>query len=665
MKLATLSLLVAVNAASVTPVQKVIQLMEGMLAKGKADKAEEAKIYKEYSDWVHDQDRDTSFEIKDGKAKIEKLEAVRDKAEADADALATELGQLNVALNGFQSELSSEVKMRADEKAEFEAAQKDLSESVDALDRAISVMKKRDYGIEAAAFIQKLAATIPRASTELMAFLQEKNGQPQAKEYSYEFQSGGIVELLKKLKKKFSNELYDTQTSEANSKHNFDLMKMNLEDEISNTESTIENRSQKKSQSEGVAANAKRQLADSNADLKADERYLADLRTTYSLKSANFEQNQTVRTEELKALTTAVEIISGGSVSGSADKHLPALVQKQRAVSFLQIKQKTLSRERSMNIIKQVSDMLRDRNAQEFNNKSKFLSLAAFKMLSGSKDMSGAKGPFDKVISMIEDMLARLKEEAASEAEHKKFCDGELKENKLHREKKTSQVDSLTANKNELESTIAQLGEEIANLDAAEAALQKAMGEATEQRNKERAKATSTVADAKAAQEALAQALSVLREFYAKAGGEFIQVSQVPEMKLYEGQQAAKGGVVGMLEVIQSDFARLEADTTAAETQSQQEYDQFMTDAKADAKAKHQDSFDKKLEKDRQEHELHMLKKELVATQDELDAALDYHEQLKGACIVQKVSYEERVRMREEEIASLREALEILSEESA
>merc|ERR1719152_838742 len=121
-------------------------------------------------------------------------------------------------------------------------------------------------------------------------------------------------------------------------------------------------------------------------------------------------------------------------------------------------------------------------------------------------------------------------------------------------------------------------------------------------------------------------------------------------MKLYSGQQAAKGGVVGMLEVIQSDFARLEADTSATETQSQQEYDQFMTDGKADAKAKHQDSFDKKLEKDRQEEELH--------------AALDYHEQLKGACIVQKVSYEERVKMREEEIASLREALSILEEEA-
>ena len=57
--------------------------------------------------------------------------------------------------------------------------------------------------------------------------------------------------------------------------------------------------------------------------------------------------------------------------------------------------------------------------------------------------------------------------------------------------------------------------------------------------------------------------------------------------------------------------------------------------------------------------------KDLNATQKELDAALDYQEQLRNACTVQKVSYEERVKMREEEIASLREALQILEDSTA
>ncbi len=52
MKLASFALVAGAAASSVTPVQKVIQLMDGMLAKGKADKVEEGKVYKEYGDWV-------------------------------------------------------------------------------------------------------------------------------------------------------------------------------------------------------------------------------------------------------------------------------------------------------------------------------------------------------------------------------------------------------------------------------------------------------------------------------------------------------------------------------------------------------------------------------------------------------------------------------------
>ena len=41
-----------------------------------------------------------------------------------------------------------------------------------------------------------------------------------------------------------------------------------------------------------------------------------------------------------------------------------------------------------------------------------------------------------------------------------------------------------------------------------------------------------------------------------------------------------------MLEVIQSDFARLEAETKAAEATAQKEYDEFMTDSEVDKAAK-------------------------------------------------------------------------------
>merc|ERR1712196_30254 len=108
----------------------------------------------------------------------------------------------------------------------------------------------------------------------------------------------------------------------------------------------------------------------------------------------------------------------------------------------------------------------------------------------------------------------------------------------------------------------------------------KAMAEATKLRGEEKEKNTITISDAQAAQTAVAQALTVLREFYAKAG-EATSLIQQPAIfdSPYTGMQSENGGVVGMIEVIQSDFARLEAETSASEAQGQKEYDDFMSDS--------------------------------------------------------------------------------------
>merc|ERR1719450_1931485 len=110
--------------------------------------------------------------------------------------------------------------------------------------------------------------------------------------------------------------------------------------------------------------------------------------------------------------------------------------------------------------------------------------------------------------------------------------------------------------------------------------------------------------DASAGEEATKQALVVLREFYS-AQASFMQRrgEQVPEMAAYKGMQSAKGGVVGMLEVIASDFARLLAETKASETAAAAEYDTFMSDSKASVKAKHDMEFKTKLAKDQAEFE--------------------------------------------------------------
>merc|ERR1719440_2157020 len=129
---------------------------------------------------------------------------------------------------------------------------------------------------------------------------------------------------------------------------------------------------------------------------------------------------------------------------------------------------------------------------------------------------------------MNKDMVVKLMEEAAEEAEHKGWCDQELATNEQTRKEKTEAVEVLHSEIDELEATIAQLTEQIAELNAAIADSDKAVAEATEIRETEKAKNAVTLKDARAAQEAVANALNVLNEFYAKAGTATAFVQQEP-----------------------------------------------------------------------------------------------------------------------------------------
>merc|ERR1740127_152714 len=53
--------------------------------------------------------------------------------------------------------------------------------------------------------------------------------------------------------------------------------------------------------------------------------------------------------------------------------------------------------------------------------------------------------PFTKVKKLIDDMITRLLEEAHSDAGQEGFCDKELGQSKITREKLTAAIDGLTA----------------------------------------------------------------------------------------------------------------------------------------------------------------------------------------------------------------------------
>merc|ERR1719388_545599 len=229
---------------------------------------------------------------------------------------------------------------------------------------------------------------------------------------------------------------------------------------------------------------------------------------------------------------------------------------------------------------------------------------------------------------------------------------------------KSEKVDELTANIEEKTAEKEKLATEISELSAAIVELKNKQAEATALRDEEKAKNAIVIQDAQDGQAAVEMAIKVLKDFYAGAGGAvFLQDSDADMKQAMKEpyQPSADGGIMGMLEVILSDFARLEAETTAAEDGAQSEYEKFMADADEDNAVKQTEVDHKTTAKQQCEEKLTELGKDLEVTQAELDAALDYYEKLKPDCVDMGLSYEDRVARRKEEIVSLQEALKILS----
>merc|ERR1719497_123582 len=193
------------------------------------------------------------------------------------------------------------------------------------------------------------------------------------------------------------------------------------------------------------------------------------------------------------------------------------------------------------------------------------------------------------------------------------------------------------------------------------------MAKQTEARTAEKAANEQTIKEAKAAQVAVEEAMAVLKDFYAKSAEATVLTQQpaedAPETfeKPYKGLLPEGGSVIDFLEVILTDFTRLESETASSEAQEEDEYKTFMFESKKDKALKENEIKLKSGTKTDKEGALQQAEADLKVTKEQLDKALEYYEKLKPTCVDSGITYEERVKRREEEIVSLQEALKILA----
>merc|ERR1719324_750210 len=347
-----LALLCAPAAAvesKVTPVQKVIQLMEGMLEKGKKEKHDEQVQFAAYKQFCDDTTVEKTRAIKEAEETIDVLKADIQKYTADAAQLTKEIAELDEDISVWNGDIKAATNVREIEKSDYDATHKDYSESVDALQRAIAVLKKQAFDRKQKSSLAQVSALkdlnlIPASAKKTLdAFLQQGEDQPEGLAVSapeanaYEFQSHGVIEMLEKLLDKFIDERTTLEKEEMNSKHAYDMLMQDLNAQIAQATKDRDEKAESKATALQAKADAEGDLKDTTTTRDADTKYLADLTATCEEKAADFESRQQLRAEEIVAIEKAIEIISSGAVAGNADKHLPSLLQS-KVSAFAQLR---------------------------------------------------------------------------------------------------------------------------------------------------------------------------------------------------------------------------------------------------------------------------------------------------------------------------------------
>jgi uncharacterized protein YoxC len=644
-------------AHGVTPIQKVLQMMQEMHDKGTAAKQEEEVKFAAFDQWCTGILRTKQDEINAGQDKIDALTAQIEKNGVQIRELTDRIEELEEDIGRWEKDEEAASAVRERENVDFKATVSDYTESIDALNGAITVLKKQDHDVAQADFLQiQKSKLVPAAAKQaLAAFVQQPDGlsvsAPEAN--AYENQSGGVIDMLEKLLREFKDKKTELEQEEMRADAAFSEIMGQLHNNKKAAANEVSKKTTLRAETEEAKAEAEGEKDKTIQEKGEDQAYRAESDGLCNRKTQDFNARQKLRQEELDAITKAMEIMGSKDVAGAGEKHLPQLLQISSKPALAQLRSNTVSP-----VQKQLADFLAER-AKDSN--SALLAQVA---------QAAAANPFGKVKKMIKDLISKLMQEATEEAEHKGWCDTELTTNQQSRRKKTEEVNTLNSEIEDLTATIAQLTQDIADLTAALKELADDMAAETAERSENKAKNGQTIADAKAAQTAVGDAMSVLKDFYAKAAEatSFSQQKQTPGEdapetfdEAYTGMGSSGGGVVGMLEVILTDFSRLESETSTDEAMEADEYKNFMFESEKDQALKENDMGHKQEKKTQKESALHSAEEELKITQEALDGANAYYEKLKPTCVDSGITYEERVKRREAEMQSLSEALKILS----
>jgi len=636
-------------SATSSPISKVLELLGDMQAKVKKEAVEAEEAVKEQEVYCERRASDLGYSIQTNKNAKEELEARISKAEGKLETVEDSIQEVLSGLQSNEANLESSKSLRSKEKAQFSTAQQNLMDTMESMKKAVAVLESEAAKGQSSSLLQVqkvpdvLAAIDAMVSSAMIgaadadgltAFMQnsEEASELAPSAPVYEGKSGSIVEMLEDMQDKANAELKELRIKEASARHAFEMLQQSLQDQMSFAQEEVSKLKSNLAQTQVSKSADEKDLQEAATNVEADNKELEDLTMECRKKKDSYRRQEKDMAEELDAIDAAKA----------------ALVEKtggeEQGVSFLQV----VSSNGASN--QPVVKLLQDAALRTNSSSLALLSRRIRSVL--RSDLTSGADAFDKIKTMLSDMIENMQKELRKAADKKAYCDKELSKAKGKQEGKQDELEDLQTKIDAAASKSATLKAEASDLQKALATLAETEVNMTQLRAKEKAQFEKTVPEVKESIEGVKMALRVLREFY---GG---------TAKASENKGTATG-IIGMLEVVESDFAKNLAQMRVSESTAEGDFKKELQDMKLEKTRKEKDMKYKIQASQRLEADLQELQSDTENTKTELSAIEEFNNGLTAECTVPPESFKEKQAKRQEEIQGLKTALEALDSQGS
>jgi hypothetical protein len=705
MKYALFLLVAALGAdqrqkGKVNPVEKVTHLLEKIQKEIEEEGKAEAAAYDKYACFCKEQADNKQYAIEKFAEQIEVLSAKIEAKSATKSQLDADIGELTTEIGEVNSDQEAAQGIRDTENEEYVEREGKLSTAIQRMKDAIEALKAASPAL-IAKYTTVLHDSIVMA--DVLGVKHQAASLLQQSPAAYSSHSNEVISTLESLLKNFKQKKIECDNDEMKTRQEFEMASGARANQIKALEKAKSEKSAQSAALEQEINAHETEKSETEYSKTADGNFLTDLTGKCEDKSKNFDERSNTRTQELTAIAKALELLKGdvSKMYGANDLGLaqtqakaevpvkaPVVVEseaasaededefEEEAISFIQL----LNKKPKTALLRNKVITYLSHQAESLN--SKVLSTLLIKM----KD---TPSPFAKVKQMISDLITRLEEEAAAEADQKAWCDENMATATSDRDTAQMEIEKLNALMAEKNALKDSLAEDITTLSTEISDLTKGLNEETMLRETEKDENDKTLAESQAGLAAVEGAIEVLNAFYNP--GSFIQ-KQKPsntaegydrfvaegagsdgktvddmapgagDMGEYGGKKDASNSIIGLLEVIKSDFENTISKTTTDEEAAVAAYEDFKSETETSIGDKGTLKDTKTDDKTTAELDIVQAEADLKLQKEDLDNALDELVKLKPVCVDSGMSWEERTARREQEVESLKNALKILQE---